>query len=173
MQILHRARTRCTGRTAPGPERRAAPPSTLTKQGSRARLAGQTLGGLARGLLAARTLRGPVRLIVKLLQCRNAECDCTKVFSPEQEAEYAMPRWGIGWDVFCWMGQRRFARHWSVCQIRHELTDSYDIPLSDDAIEGSSLSRPRTVAPALTPLTSTRGMSAQGLQSGSPTINNW
>ena len=81
------------------------------------------------------TLQGPVCLIIKLLQCRNTESDATKTFSPEEEAEYAMPRWGIGWDVFCWMGQRRFARHWSVCQIRHELADSYDIPLSDDAIE--------------------------------------
>ncbi len=80
------------------------------------------------------TLQGPVRLIVKLLQCRNKECDSTKTFGPEQEAEYAVPRWAIGWDVFCWMGQRRFARHWSVSQIRHELADSYDIALSDDAI---------------------------------------
>jgi hypothetical protein len=47
----------------------------------------------------------------------------------------AMPRWGIGWDVFCWIGQRRFSRHWSVPQIRSELNDSYDIQLSDDAIE--------------------------------------
>ena len=92
------------------------------------------------------TLRGPVRLIVKLLQCRNKECDCTKTFSPEQEAEYAMPRWGIGWDVFCWMGHRRFARHWSVCQIRHELADSYDIPLSDDAIEDHLASYQNMVA---------------------------
>jgi hypothetical protein len=81
------------------------------------------------------TLKDPVRLVVKLLQCRNAGCDTTQTFSSEEEAEYAMPRWGIGWDVFCWMGQRRFARHWSVCQIRHELADSYNIPLSDDAIE--------------------------------------
>jgi hypothetical protein len=81
------------------------------------------------------TLKGPVRLMVKLLQCRNVECDTTTTFAPKEEAEYAMPRWGIGWDVFCWMGQRRFARHWSVCQIRHELADSYGIPLSDDAIE--------------------------------------
>jgi len=57
------------------------------------------------------TLQGPVRLIVKLLQCGNDECDSTKTLGAEQEAEYAMPRWGIGWDVFCWMGQRRFARH--------------------------------------------------------------
>jgi len=46
-----------------------------------------------------------------------------------------MPRWGIGWDVFCWIGQRRFSRHWSVPQIRNELKDSDDMLLSDDAIE--------------------------------------
>lgn len=92
------------------------------------------------------TLQGPVRLIIKLLQCRNTECDSTKTFGPEQEAEYAMPRWAIGWDVFCWMGQRRFARHWSVCQIRYELADSYDIPLSDDAIEDHLASYQNMVA---------------------------
>jgi hypothetical protein len=81
------------------------------------------------------TLGGPLRLVVKLLHCPNEKCDVAKTVAPDEEAEYAMPRWGIGWDVFCWMGHRRFARHWSVCQIRHELADSYDIPLSDDAIE--------------------------------------
>jgi len=44
------------------------------------------------------------------------------------------------------MGQRRFARHWSVCQIRHELADSYDIPLSDDAIEDHLASYQNMVA---------------------------
>jgi hypothetical protein len=87
-----------------------------------------------------------MQLIVKLLQCRNEECDTTKTFAPEEEAEYAMPRWGIGWDVFCWMGQRRFARHWSVPQIHHELADSYDIPLSDDAIEDHLASYQNMVA---------------------------
>jgi hypothetical protein len=46
-----------------------------------------------------------------------------------------MPRWLIGWDVFCWLGHRRFARHWSVPQLRAELLDSYMIVLSADAIE--------------------------------------
>ena len=32
-------------------------------------------------------------------------------------------------------GHRRFARHWSVQQLRIELADTYHIPLSDDAIE--------------------------------------
>src|SRR5438093_9435884 len=46
-----------------------------------------------------------------------------------------MPRWCMGWDVFCWLGHRRFARHWSVPQLRAELKDTYKIQLSDDAIE--------------------------------------
>jgi hypothetical protein len=92
------------------------------------------------------TLHGPVRLIVKLVQCRSEQCDNAKTFAPEQESEYAMPRWGIGWDVFCWIGQRRFSRHWSVPQIRHELADSYDIPLSDDAIEDHIASYQNMVA---------------------------
>jgi len=37
--------------------------------------------------------------------------------------------------VVCWLGQRRFARHWSVGQIRAELGDMYQIRLSPDAIE--------------------------------------
>jgi hypothetical protein len=47
----------------------------------------------------------------------------------------ALPHWTIGWDVFCWLGHRRFARHWSVPQLRAELLDSYKIELSEDAIE--------------------------------------
>jgi hypothetical protein len=37
--------------------------------------------------------------------------------------------------VFCWLGHRRFARHWSVPQRRDELRDTYKFVLSDDAIE--------------------------------------
>ena len=48
-----------------------------------------------------------------------------------------MPWWVIDWEVFAWIGHRRFARHWSVAQIRAELGDSYQIDLSDDAIENS------------------------------------
>jgi hypothetical protein len=36
--------------------------------------------------------------------------------------------------VFCFIGHRRFARHWSVPQIKAELKDSYRIGLSEDAI---------------------------------------
>jgi hypothetical protein len=41
----------------------------------------------------------------------------------------------MGWDVFCWLGHRRFSRHWSVPQLRLELKDTHWIRLSDDAIE--------------------------------------
>ena len=38
------------------------------------------------------TLPRPVRLVVKLVQCRNEQCDDAKTFAPEQESESAMPR---------------------------------------------------------------------------------
>ena len=50
------------------------------------------------------------------------------------EATIALPAWAIGWDVFCWIGHRRFSRHWSIPQIRHELSDSYAIELTEPCI---------------------------------------
>jgi hypothetical protein len=47
----------------------------------------------------------------------------------------APPRLQIAWDVFAWIGHRRFARHWSVPQICAELYDSRAITISEDAIE--------------------------------------
>jgi hypothetical protein len=82
------------------------------------------------------TFGGPVHLIYKLVQCVDSDCsNHHRTFSPEQVLTWTMPRWLIGWDVFCWLGHRRFARHWSVPQLRLELLDSYDIVLSEDAIE--------------------------------------
>ena len=82
------------------------------------------------------TFEGPQVLVCKLVHCPNEACPnhaCT--FSPERELTLTMPRWLIGWDVFCWLGHRRFARHWSVPQLRAELLDCYQIVLSEDAIE--------------------------------------
>jgi hypothetical protein len=47
----------------------------------------------------------------------------------------APPRLTVGWDVFAWIGHRRFARHWSIPQICGELSDSHTIDLSEDAVE--------------------------------------
>jgi hypothetical protein len=82
------------------------------------------------------TLQGPVELFCKLAHCPGASCPAhSKTLSPQAELLVTLPGWLLGWDVFCWLGHRRFARHWSVPQIRLELADSYHIPLSADAIE--------------------------------------
>src|SRR4029077_4405827 len=82
------------------------------------------------------TLQGPVEMVCKLAHCSDRHCAAhTKTRSPYAETTLTLPWWLIGWDVFCWMGHRRFARHWSVPQIRGELADTYQIPLSADAVE--------------------------------------
>lgn len=82
------------------------------------------------------TLQGPVELQCKLAHCCDRNCaGRSKTLSPYAETAMTLPWWLIGWDVFCWMGHRRFSRHWSVPQIRSELLDSYEIALSSDAIE--------------------------------------
>jgi hypothetical protein len=82
------------------------------------------------------TLKGPVCYVVPLVHCPDKACpNHHRRFGPEQELTLALPRWLIGWDVFCWLGHRRFARHWSVPQLGAELKDSYAIELSEDAIE--------------------------------------
>lgn len=82
------------------------------------------------------TLEGARLLVNHLVRCVDADCPGHHhTVSPEAEASIALPRSIIGWDLFCWMGRRRFARHWSVPQIRAELLDSHRIGLSADAIE--------------------------------------
>src|SRR4051794_17746342 len=82
------------------------------------------------------TLAGPRHLVCKLAHCPTRACPAhSQTISPEAETTIAMPWWVLGWDVGCWLGQRRFARHWSVGQLRAELADAYQIRLSADAIE--------------------------------------
>src|SRR5215471_10778477 len=82
------------------------------------------------------TRAGPVQLVCKLCHCSNPACsEHQRTVSPEEETALVMPYWVLGWDVFCWLGHRRFARHWSVPQIRDELNDRFAIALSVDAIE--------------------------------------
>ncbi len=82
------------------------------------------------------TCEGPVHLTCQLCHCSNRDCPAYHTtVSPEAEMRLALPYCVLGWDVFSWLGHRRFARHWSVPQIRHELEDRFSIPLSADAIE--------------------------------------
>jgi len=55
--------------------------------------------------------------------------------SVRRKLPLALPWWVLGWDVVCWLGQRRFARHWAVAQLRAELADTYQMHLSHDAID--------------------------------------
>jgi hypothetical protein len=81
------------------------------------------------------TLAGPTQVVNRLVRCPDPTCDSRgQTFSPAAELSISMPRWCMGWDVLCWLGHRRFARHWSVPQLRAELQDTYHIRLSDDAI---------------------------------------
>ena len=82
------------------------------------------------------TLAGPRHLVCKLAHCPTRACPAhSQTIRPEAETTIAMPWWVLGWDVVCWLGQRRFARHWSVGQLRAELADAYQIRLSAAAIE--------------------------------------
>jgi hypothetical protein len=81
------------------------------------------------------TLDCPVHLVCKLNHCPDPRCPGhSKTKSPEIESTIALPGWGIGWDLFCWIGHRRFSRHWSIPQIRAELLDSFAINLTEPGI---------------------------------------
>jgi GNAT superfamily N-acetyltransferase len=83
------------------------------------------------------SLQGPLELVCKLAHCPDRACPAHRfTLSPLAEAQLTLPWWLIGWDVFCWLGFRRFRRHWSIPQLQAELQDSYRIRLSDDAISG-------------------------------------
>jgi hypothetical protein len=77
------------------------------------------------------TLDGPVHLVSKLNHCPDPRCPGhSKTKSPEIEPTIALPGWGIAWDVFCWIGHRRFSRHASIPQIRADLHDTFAIDLA-------------------------------------------
>src|SRR5436305_15129751 len=83
------------------------------------------------------SLQGPLELVCKLAHCPDPRCAAhCSTLSPLAEAQLPLPWWLIGWDVFCWLGFRRFTRHWSIPQLQAELYDNFRICLSGDAISG-------------------------------------
>jgi hypothetical protein len=81
------------------------------------------------------TLQGPLELVCRLAHCSDRACpERSQTISPAAELSLTLPWWLIGWDVFCWMGHRRFARHWDVPQLQAELRESYHIDLSTDTV---------------------------------------
>jgi len=82
------------------------------------------------------TLQGPTQVVHRLVRCPDPTCESRgQTCSPEAAWSISMPRWCMGWDVLGWLGHRRCARHWSLPPLRAELQDTYNIQLSDDAIE--------------------------------------
>jgi hypothetical protein len=62
-----------------------------------------------------------VHVVCKLAHGPEQVCPAhPQTISPEAETALGMPWWVLGWDVVCWLGHRRFARHWSVAQLRGE-----------------------------------------------------
>jgi hypothetical protein len=67
------------------------------------------------------TFQGATQVINRLVRCPDPSCESRgRTFSPEAALSISMPRWCLGWEVFCWLGHRRFSRHWSVPQLRLE-----------------------------------------------------
>jgi hypothetical protein len=82
------------------------------------------------------SFRGPLRLVNRLVRCPDPQGPAHhRTFSSQAEGMITMPWWVMDWEVFAWIGHRRFARHWWVPQLRAELADSHHIALSEDAIE--------------------------------------
>ena len=81
------------------------------------------------------TFYGPTRIKSKLKICSNPFCENhRRTQSSREELMITQPWWLMGWDVFAWIGHRRFSRHWSIKQIELELKDSHRITLSHDTI---------------------------------------
>ncbi len=77
-----------------------------------------------------------MRLITKLARCSVPACPLGgHLVHPSAELQLALPRLGIGWDVFCWIGHRRFSEDWRIGQIRAELHEDYSVDLSLDSLE--------------------------------------
>src|SRR5580692_1099112 len=76
-------------------------------------------------------LTGATHLVSKIAHCMDKECPGhQEVVESAAEMGLAPPFWTIGWDVFAWMGHRRFARNWSVPQIRERR--QLLLPVSDN-----------------------------------------
>jgi hypothetical protein len=84
------------------------------------------------------TLQGPTQVGNRLGRCPEPSCASRgRTFSPAAAWSIRMPRWCLGWEVLCGLGQRRFARPWSVPQLRAALQDTHQSRWSDDALTHS------------------------------------
>ena len=81
-------------------------------------------------------LEGPTRVMSQMTLCPEAACPGHhRLMVAEEDTLIAPPWWILGWDVFAYLGHRRFARHMSVPELREDLVEGYEINLSEDSIE--------------------------------------
>jgi hypothetical protein len=83
-----------------------------------------------------RSLGRPLHVLSKVCCCPDKACaGHAEKRASELEMSIAPPYWSVSWDLFAWMGHRRFSRHWSVPQICAELLDRYGVWVSEDVAE--------------------------------------
>lgn len=82
------------------------------------------------------SLDGPLHVVSKVSCCPDPGCPGhAEKRRSASEMSIAPPYWAVNWEMFAWMGHRRFARHWSAPQIRAELQDRFGITVSPDLLE--------------------------------------
>lgn len=85
------------------------------------------------------TFKGRLAIESQMTLCQDEECPGHhQLVVAEEEATIAPPWFRLGWDVFAWIGHRRFSLHRSVPDIVEELEEEHRITLSDDTIEDYS-----------------------------------
>jgi len=83
-----------------------------------------------------RTFGDPVHVVTVACRCPDKGCPGrTERRVSEDLIALAPPHWSISWDLFAWMGHRRYQRHWSCEQISGDLWDRFRMRVSDDVVE--------------------------------------
>ncbi len=73
-------------------------------------------------LRQVRTLKGVVRLLLKIRRCQNISCERYRIkYRPEQEGSWALPQQEFGLDVIALVGALRYQEHRSIPQIHQQL----------------------------------------------------
>jgi hypothetical protein len=58
-----------------------------------------------------RSLDGPLHVVTKLCRCPDRGCPGHAIKrGSDREMSIAPPFWTVSWDLFAWMGHRRFSR---------------------------------------------------------------
>jgi len=83
-----------------------------------------------------KSLDGVLELWAPDVRCVDSNCPMHGQRQRSVQEQSIAPRdWSIDWELFAWMGHRRFARHWSVPKIVAELRDTYDVVVSRHLVE--------------------------------------